>query len=79
MRKPKAGQNHKAQMKFVKPYEAANTVTGLSEIKQCTAFVDFVLPDSASATDKADMRNFVLTALSNAIIVDVVDNGAFPY
>jgi len=77
LRTPKPGLAQKVTMKVTMPYEVTiGTETSVSKIEY---IIDVVIPEDAPTLAKADALAFAKNALSNAIVVDLLDNGNFPY
>lgn len=69
----------KVQVKHVIPYVVTTPGTGLESTKFATAFVDYLIPEDAPDTTAAELRARVAASATDALIIDVIDNGAFPY
>lgn len=77
MRAPKPGVTRKITLKVIVPYETTVDSVTVREANSC--FIDFLIPESADATDVDDLRSYVSEAVENAVILDVIDEGKFPY
>ncbi len=77
MRAPKAGVSRKVTLKVALPYDV--TVGSVVSTESVTAFVDIIVPESASAANVQDILAFASGLLVNTQVEDVCVNGAFPY
>lgn len=77
MRQPKAGVARKVTLRVAVPFE--ETADDITTVNNCSAFVDIVVPATATEGTIEDLRSFLVNALAEAQFTDAVDDGAFPY
>lgn len=77
MRVPKPGVNRKVTIKIVVPYEVVDG--DVTTIEEDTYFIEHVTPETAPVAAVQDSRAFAAGVLLNAIVLDALDNGNFPY
>lgn len=77
MRAPKSGTSRKVTLKVSVPYEVTSPAG--SVIEYDTAFIDMIIGPNSSVDSAKDLRAFTSNALLNAIVIDAIDNGMFPF
>jgi len=77
LRPAKSGVSRKVTLKVALPYDT--TVGSTTTTEAVTAFIDVVVPASASTASVEDILSYASGLLINAQVEDVCVNGAFPY
>lgn len=76
MRKAKGSTPRKVTVKVILPY--THTLDSVEYRGETSAFIDFIVPETADATDVADLLAFVGGAIGQAQISSAVSDGEFP-
>jgi len=78
MRSPKSGVSRKVTLKVVMPYDSTG-LNGVVKTEALTAFIDFVIPETATGDDIENLCYFASGACLEAQFTDAIKNGNFPY
>jgi len=76
MRKAKGSTPRKVTVKVILPY--THTVDSVEYKGETSAFIDFIVPETADATDVADLLAFVGGAISEGQLSAAIKDGEFP-